>query len=98
VENLRYIHRNPGKAWIGGAPGGLVCVERTLLSTAFDSSPEKREWSRSNRTGQQPNARTREFIPPFGDATQPKSPAALRFAMGRATPLLFVVDTFAFQE
>jgi hypothetical protein len=72
------------KAWIGGAPGGLVRVERTLLSAAFDSSPEKRERSRSNPTGQQPDARTREFIPPFGDATQPKSPA-LRFAIGRAT-------------
>ena len=55
------------------APRGLVRVERTLLSAAFDSSPEKREWSRSNPTGQQPDARTREFIPPFGDATQSKS-------------------------
>ena len=27
---------------------------------------------------------TREFIPPSGDATRPKSPA-LRFAIGRAT-------------
>src|SRR6266853_5550769 len=61
------------------------CVERTLLSAAFDSSSEKREWWRSSRTGQQPDARTKEFIPPFGDATQPKSPA-LRFAIGRATP------------
>jgi len=80
------------KAWIGGAPGEPVCVERTLLSAAFDfdfwqplSDPEKRESSRSSRTGQQPDARTRELIPPFGDATQPKSPA-LRFAIGRATP------------
>jgi hypothetical protein len=64
---------------------GLVCVERTLLSAAFDSSPERREWSRSSRTGQQPDAKSREFIPQFGDATQPKSPA-LRFAIGRATP------------
>jgi hypothetical protein len=61
-------------------------VERTLLSAAFDSCPEKREWSRSSRTGQQPDAKSKEFIPPSGDATRPKSPA-LRFAIGRATPL-----------
>ncbi len=33
----------PIKAWLGGASGGLVCVERTLLSAASDSCPEKRE-------------------------------------------------------
>jgi hypothetical protein len=33
----------PSKAWMGGAAGGLVCVERTLLSAASDSCPEKRE-------------------------------------------------------
>jgi len=76
-------HSPRERSWIGGARGGLVCVERTLLSAAFDSGPEKRERSRSNRTGQQPDARTREFIPPFGDATPPKSPA-LCFAIGRA--------------
>jgi len=54
------------------------------MSAAPDSCLEKREWSRSNRTGQQPHAKSREFIPPSGDATQPKSPA-LRFAIGRAT-------------
>jgi len=27
---------NQSKPWIGGASGGLVCVERTLLSAAFD--------------------------------------------------------------
>jgi hypothetical protein len=32
----------PSQAWIGGASGGLVCVERTLLSAASDSCPEKR--------------------------------------------------------
>ncbi len=35
----------------------------------------------SNQTRE--HARTREFIPPFGAATQPKSPA-LRFAIGRS--------------
>jgi hypothetical protein len=73
------------KAWVGGASGGLVCVERTLLSAALDSSPKKRGWSRSNNTGKHPDAKSREFIPPFGGATRPKSPA-LRFAIGRVTP------------
>src|SRR5712692_3687711 len=59
-------------------------VERTILSAAFDSCSERRECSRSNRTGQQPDAKSKEFIPSFGDATRPKSPA-LRFAIGRAT-------------
>jgi hypothetical protein len=61
-----------------------VCVERTLLSGAFDPCPEKREWSTSNRTGPQPDAKSRESIPPSGAAIQPRSPA-LRFAIGRAT-------------
>ena len=35
------------RSWIGGAPGGLVCVERTLLSAAFDSA--RRRGSGRNR-------------------------------------------------
>jgi hypothetical protein len=41
----------PREARFGGVPGGLVCVERTLLSAAFDSCPEKSEQSKSNRGG-----------------------------------------------
>jgi len=74
----------PSQAWIGGASGGLVCVERTLLSAASDSCPEKREQSRSNRTGPQPDAKRGESFQPSGCAGQAKGPA-LRFAIGRAT-------------
>ena len=35
------------------AGAGVVCVERTLLSAAADSCPEKTKYSRSNRTGPQ---------------------------------------------
>src|ERR1035441_10062027 len=40
-----------GDEQTGGA--GVVCVERTLLSAAADSCPEKTKYSRSNRTGPQ---------------------------------------------
>ena len=72
----------PSQAWMGGAAGALVGVERTLLSAASDSCPEKREQSRSNRTDRNP--KRRESFLPSGGASQPKSPA-LRFAIGRAT-------------
>ena len=76
--------RAPSRAFREGAllnrRRGLVCVERTLLSAAFDSCPEKTEQSKSNRTGPQPDAKSTESSPPSGDANKP----ALRFAIGRA--------------
>jgi hypothetical protein len=61
----------PSKAWMGGASGGLVCVERTLLSAASDSCPEKREQARSNRTG-----RRRRPRPPFAKYAKDGAPTA----------------------
>jgi hypothetical protein len=55
----------PSQAWIGGPSGGLVGVERTLLSAASDSCPEKREKSRSNRTEPQPDAKSRWVARPI---------------------------------
>ncbi len=76
------LHQNARLTWHSReALAKRIMIERL---TAFDSSTKKRKQSRSNPTGQQPDARSKEFIPPFGDATQPKSPA-LPFAIGRAT-------------
>ena len=76
------LHQNARLTWHSReALAKRIMIERL---TAFDSSTKKRKQSRSNPTGQQPDARSKEFIPPFGDATQPKSPA-LRFAIRRAT-------------
>src|ERR1019366_3419150 len=61
----------PSKAWMGGASGGLVCVERTLLPAASDSCPEKREQARSNRTG-----RRRRPRPPFAKYAKDGAPTA----------------------
>src|ERR1700693_5873245 len=83
IEKTPLCSPQSSKAWIGGAP--VVERMQDWLWGSFHHYLTGEEGAeRSNRTGQQPDARTMEFIPPFGDATQPESPA-LRFAIGRAT-------------
>lgn len=62
------------------------CVARAPSSAAFDLFSEKREWSRSNLSGQQPDARTREVRKPsqmcregflFGPRFVPEAPPSL---------------------
>jgi hypothetical protein len=95
VEKLRYIHRYPVKRGLVERPGDWLWSSFHHYLTGEEGVVEiESHWTATRRE-------SREFIPPFGDATRPKSPAinsATARGFDEAQPSRWAYETLFFNR